>query len=155
MSTLETARAAIVAKLAALAVGVIHDHEPYAADVARLKALYLDPAAACLAGWFVQRTATREVRTAIGRSVEFVDWRIRGYRALSEADASELEFDARIETIRDAFRGDPTLGGAVADSSNGEDEGPEGVQLEESGPVLFAGVLCHAATLRLTTMNVL
>lgn len=148
-------RAAIAAKLAALGIGVVHDHEPYAADLSRLKALYQDPASGRLNGWFVRRTATHEFGTALGRFVERVTWQIRGYYALNEADGSELAFDAQIEAIRDGFRVDPTLGGAVHDTSDGEEGGAAGIQVDESGPVLFAGVLCHAATLRLTTMNAL
>lgn len=155
MSHLDATRAAIVAKLQALAIGVVHDHEPYVADLAGLKALYQDPDGGRLNGWYVRRVATRELASAIGRFVEIVSWQIRGYRALAEAEASELAFDAQIEAIRDAFRHDETLGGAVHDTAEGDVGGAAGIQLEESGPVLFAGVLCHAARLRLTTMNAL
>jgi hypothetical protein len=33
------------------------------------------------------------------------------------------------------------------------DEGDAGVQVPESGPVMFAGVLCHAARLTLATRH--
>lgn len=154
MSHLASTRAAIVAKLAALDIGVVHDHEPYAASLPALQALYQDADSGRLNGWHVRRVATREVATAIGRSVETVVWRIRGYYALAEAEGSELAFDDQIEAIRDAFRDDPTLGGAVHDTAEGE-RGPTGIQVEDAGPVMFAGVLCHAATLSLTTMNAL
>ncbi|MCB1908811.1 MAG: hypothetical protein KDH15_15705 [Rhodocyclaceae bacterium] len=153
MSQLEPTRAAIVAKLAVLGIGVVHDHEPYAATLAALQALYQDPDSGRLNGWHVRRVATRELSAAIGCYLEYVSWQIRGYFALSEADGSERAFDAQIEAIRDAVRADPTLGGAVGNTAEDDDEA--GVQVQESGPVMFAGVLCHAATLRLVTINAL
>lgn len=151
MNRVETIRAAIVAKLAAVPnVGMTHDHEPYAKDLRALQALYAYPidGGQQLRGWFVQRVATPEMSLAIGRNWRDVKWRIRGYMALAEEAGTELAFDALIEALCDAVRGDETLGGVCASTVTDQ---AAGLQLVNAGPVMFAGVLCHAAELSLTT----
>lgn len=149
--SLDTARAAIVAQLNAIPdIGRVHDRERYVADMVGLKALYVADIGGQqqLRGWYVRRVATPQTSRALGRYERTYAWHIRGFMALSDAEASELAFDALIEAICARFRADETLGGAVASTVI---EGEAGIQVKESGPVLFAGVLCHAATLTLAT----
>ena len=54
---------------------------------------------------------------------------------------------AVVQTAGRAYRLDPTLGGAAVLSPA---EGA-GIDLTDSTPVVFTGVLCHSATLQLTT----
>lgn len=147
--SLEAVRAAIVARLRAVpGVGVVHDHERYVADQEGLAALYVSGAQ--LLGWYVRRLRSLETSPALGRYVETTAWRIQGFMGLADADsgASELAFDALIESIREAFRTDETLGGMVASTVTDD---AAGIQVEQSGPVMFCGHLCHGATLSLTT----
>jgi hypothetical protein len=151
MSAIDLPRAAIVANLESIAdIGRVHDHEPYAADLQTLQAFYLATIAGVpqLRGWYVRRTATKETSRALGRYEELVSWKIQGFLALNEAARSEFAFDTLLEAIRDAFRSDETLSGTVVTTVT--DEGA-GVQVAMSGPVMFAGVLCHGATLTLAT----
>lgn len=153
MPTVEQIRDAHVAKIAAIPdIGKVHGHERYAAQQADMKALYVATIAGRdqLRGWFVRRVRTGETSDALGRYVVTHTWDIRGYLALEDGAASEKAFDALIEAIRDAYRSDENLGGLV--SSTVVDEGA-GVQVEESAPVLFAGVLCHSARLKLYTRH--
>jgi hypothetical protein len=149
-------RAAIKAKIAGVAsMGQVHDYERYAKDQSALKNLYKSAAQTGerIYGWFVSRRATREWFVDTGRWVADVDWKMHGLMSLDDADASEKKLDVQVELIRDAFRHDDTLGGAVATLcvANGNEPGLSGVQVDEIGPVLFAGVLCHRARLALTT----
>lgn len=154
MSELTDLRAAIVAKLQGIAgIGVVHDHERYAHAMDTLKALYVPAGEQQLRGWFVRRVGIHEVSAGGSRRVQTVTWRIQGVMALDDASASELAFDALIETITDTFRADPTLGGLVL-TPKPEDE-DAGVQVVDSGPVMFANVLCHAARLALTTRQLI
>lgn len=147
----ETTRAAIVATMQAVPdVGVVHDRERYAATHAALRALYVVDTAAGeqLRGWHVRRLAFRVERNGANRRRVFTTWRIRGFMALQDAAESELVFDALVDAVRAALDTDSSLGGAVMSTLHDGEPGP---QLDSSGPVMFAGVLCHSADLRLIT----
>ena len=129
-------------------IGVVHGFERYANDLGKLKAHYLwtNPATnePEIRGWFLRRLSTAE-----GEGQRVVGWRVQGYLSLEDGAASELEFDALIERIGEAFRDRETLIEHVfLNSANGD---VDGLQVDESGPVIFAGVLCHGAQLRLVT----
>ena len=59
------------------------------------------------------------------------------------AAAGEVASRFTVEAIRDALRADLTLGGVVMLPDKDDTAGPTVV----AGPVLFAGVLCHSATI--------
>tara|TARA_B100001105_G_scaffold251204_1_gene240607 strand:+ start:15540 stop:16019 length:480 start_codon:yes stop_codon:yes gene_type:complete len=151
MSSLAAHRAAILAKLQTVAqLGVLHDEEPYARDNAAFQAKYLwdlGSGQKQLRGWFFRRTATREMTLGVGRVMNAHTWRLQGFMALNPPDSGKT-FDGLIEAMRQAFRADETLGGIAAP---GPLNNPTGVQVLDSGPVSFTGVLCHGATLQLTT----
>lgn len=154
MPTLTQIRDAIQGVLAGVpGIGPVHKFERYLKREAELQALYVSGGQ--LKGWLIRRLSTREQALAVGRTVVTHRWQIRGYRAIDDATQSELAFDDTIEAIRDAFRADETLGGLVKglEESAGQGGDVAGVQLADSGPVLFAGVLCHAARLSLTTWH--
>lgn len=150
-------RAAIVAKLNSVSgIGVVHSYERYASDLAKLKALYCPTGETTVRGWYVRRLATLETGNIQSNTVEQIRWRIQGVMALDDDAASELTFDAFIEAIRDAFSQDESLGGVVDQCSEpGNDNGESCIQLDDAGPVMFGGVLCHGARLRLTTVRYL
>lgn len=151
---LEAVRAAIVARLNTVPdVGVVHDYQRYAGDLRKLAALYVTEVGGRpqLRGWYVSRVATVETSAVSGSYAATHEWVLRGYMALDDAAESEIVFDRLVEQIREAFRGDDGLGGLVGsivfDGSEGSTAGVQ-AQLE---PVMFAGVLCHAARLTLRT----
>lgn len=146
-------RAAIVARMNTVAnIGRVHAYQRYSSNSAAFAELYSVTIGGVkqIRGWWVSRIATRETSDAIGRYVITHTWRIHGYRSLDDAAASETEFDSLIEALRDAFRIDDNLGGVV--SSTVVDEG-SGLQIDEQAPVMFCGVLCHAARGRLFTRH--
>ncbi|AWI78583.1 hypothetical protein CEW87_03935 [Parazoarcus communis] len=151
--TTETTRAAIVGLLNAVpGIGVVHAYERYAAKHPELRALYVVQTGAGteqLRGWYVRRLSFRVERDGMDGRRVFTTWLIRGVMALQDSTQSELEFDALVDSIRRAFEDDATLGGAV--TSTLTPDGEIGAQLTGAGPVMFAGVLCHAADLTLTT----
>lgn len=151
-------RAAIVALLASVPdIGIVHDRERYAANEAAFRDLYLYRSGtpeAQLRGWWVRRVATFEASPHVGRTLNVHTWSIRGYTAFRDGEATELVFDALIEQFRALVRTDPTLGGACEVGPLGENE-PDGVQVTDAGPVMFAGVLCHSALLQLKTWSYL
>lgn len=157
MSDLAVIRAALCALMAGVPdVGHVHAYERYAREEAKFKELYVyTPATGHkqVRGWHVRRAVTQERSLGVGRTLVKHTWRVRGYMALSDADASELVFDALIEALRDALRADPGLGGLC--QQNPADDGDDGLQVVDSSPALFCGVLCHTATLELSTWSYL
>lgn len=146
---LERIRNAIAEKIKDVpGTGVVHLYERYAKTEKDFKLLYA-PCGGQLVGFHIRRLTRTEVKT-IERAIENT-WQIRGLMALDDAQASEIVFDGLIENLCEAFRHDPTLGGAVARPRL--DEGDGILQLTESAPVLFSGVLCHSARLNLTTLH--
>ena len=139
-------RAAIVARLQSVpGIGRVHAYEPYAASDAPFRELYA--IGGKILGWHLRRVGRREVND---ENEVHTDWEIRGFMALADGGASELAFDALLEAIFDAWRADPTLGGLAMWP---KDEGSFVPDLADSGPAMFAGVLCHAARLRLLTRH--
>lgn len=151
MPTISQIRDAIAGKIAAVpGSGVVHSFERYSKREADFRPFYED--AGTIRGWHVRRATTSETVPARGRHVVDHRWQIRGYRALDDATASERAFDELVEALRDAFRADETLGGVVATINIGEQAG---LQVEDSGPVMFAGVLSHSVRCALTTRHFL
>jgi len=153
-ATVEELRAAIKAKVAGVAgIGQVHDYERYLKDQSKLAALYQSSAqaGARLYGWHIRRVRTFETLIDTGRNYADHFWRMRGFMSIEDADATEKKFDVQIEAIRAAFRADPTLANICDTHFQEANANQGGVQLEESEPVLFCGVLCHAARLSLIT----
>ncbi|QIL83985.1 hypothetical protein G7047_19260 [Diaphorobacter sp. HDW4A] len=158
-STLAATRLAIVELLGSVPdVGIVHRCERYAGDDSAYKRLYLyRPSAASdafgeeahIRGWHVRRTATKEVNSN-GRILNEHTWTIRGYMSFKDGIESELIFDELVENMRDAFRFARL--GVPAVIGNGVFE-ERGVQVVSTGPVFFAGALCHSAALEFASRN--
>lgn len=147
--SLETIRAAIVARLNTVpGIGRVYGYERFASGEKLFRDLYAS--AGRILGWYVRRVARRATRTADATYEVQYDWQVRGFLSLEDAGASELAFDALIEAAIESLNSDPTLGGLVADTTT---ERGAGAQLSDAGPVMFTGVLCHGATLTLTTVH--
>lgn len=149
MPTATEIRDAIVAKLQTVAgIGVVHGFERYAEQVPKFKELYVQ--AGKVNGWLVRRASWRRAPFSNERRMVITRWQIRGYSSLLDGDQSELAFDLVLDRIADAFDADETLGDLLYAS---DADNLAGIQLEDSGPVMFAGVLCHSARLALTTIH--
>jgi hypothetical protein len=130
-------------------IGVVHLHERYAADLAKLKQLYGYDGH--VRGWFIRRTAVRETGIALPRYLEVNRWQIRGVLSLNDETSTELVMDSLIEGVRDVIRDNPSLNNTVTKTGLLQPNAERGLQLEDFGPVMFGGVLCHGARLSLTT----
>lgn len=157
--SLDAIRTQLRALIAAVPnIGQVHDRERYVREEAKFRQLYLyTPAGGQeqLRGWWLRRSGTEERSLAVGRTLNVHTWQIRGYMTLNDEQASELAFDALIEASRDAVRADPTLGGVCMQSPLAGGNNTDGLQVLESAPVLFCGVLCHSALLELKTWSYL
>lgn len=153
MATVAQIREAIRVKLAGLSgIGKVHDYERFAADETAFQALYYDTASGRIKGWNFYREATPESDLNNGEVRRIHAWRITGVMGLDDADATGKLFDDLVDLIATAFRTDRTLGGLVLDVKDLDQEyGASGIQVEAIEPVMFAGVLCHRAKLKLVT----
>ncbi|MEW8522553.1 MAG: hypothetical protein AB2552_05820 [Candidatus Thiodiazotropha endolucinida] len=126
--------------------GQVHTFERYANDRSDMKAFY--QTGTQLLGWNIRRVRTLERSDYLGDWMRSYRWEIRGYLSIDDSEMTELQFDRLIEAICDAFRADDKLGGLVDTCIIGNEAG---IQVLESYPVMFAGVLCHSAKLALNT----
>lgn len=146
-------RAAIAATLNTVAdIGQVLIYTAFADREPAMRAAYvarLADGTEQLRGWRIRRTGWTE--RSDGVLIERrTRWRIEGFVALGDGGASELVFDDLLDAISDAFAADVTLG----DTVQGCDlEDAAGIQAEDLGPVMFAGVLCHEARLSLETLE--
>lgn len=139
-------------------VGQVHNRERYVREEGKFRQLYLyTPAGGSeqIRGWWLRRVGTQERTLGVGRNLEVHTWQVRGYMSLNDTDASEVVFDGLIEAMRNAVRADPTLGGVCEQSPLQDGDGSDGLQVVDSAPVLFCGVLCHSALLELRTWSYL
>lgn len=157
MSSVAQIRAALYLMVAAVAdVGLVYDRERYVRDEAKFRALFIYTPAGGepqVRGWWLRRTKTQEYSANTQRVINVHSWVIRGYMALNDEAGSELDFDDLVEAIRTNYRADPTLGGVCQLGPLQGADGSDGIQLDDTGPVSFCGVLCHSAALSLRTWS--
>lgn len=150
MSKLDDIRAAIVAKVNTVpGIGQVHNYERYAKQASAFISLY--ESSGRVLGWNVRRVRKTQVGPTFGHVEVANEWEIKGFMALNDVSSSEISFDNLVESIGDAFLGDITLGGVV--DSLAKEDGTQGIQVLESAPVMFNGVLCHMAKLQLFTLH--
>lgn len=138
-------------------IGAVHSYQRYADREKQLAELYQHNGR--LHGWYVQRVSVVEKVLAKGINSEQSTWLVRGYLAINDATASELEFDVLLDAVRDAFRTDGfdpwramTDGDEISLMYTDQPAKEQlGFAVLDSQPVLFAGVLCHSAQCQIIT----
>ncbi len=131
-------------------IGKVQPYQRYASRNNKLDDFYKDEPKGQIRGWFVRQGSWRQSLQVASCSERTRIWRIQGFMSLNDDQQSEVVFDDLLERINAAFMADRTLGGTVKRIG---DNNEYGIQLDDVGPVMFAGVLCHGAKLRLTTLT--
>lgn len=150
--TLTQIRDAIAAKVAGVSnIGKVHKFERFAKGEKDFRAMYDHNGQ--IRGWNIRRIARTETSPALGTLNVVNKWRISGFVSLEDSAESELVFDGLVEGLCAAFRADETLGDLIAGTVL-ENPNVAGLQVEDSGPVMFAGVLCHSARCILYTWHI-
>lgn len=145
-------RAALFATLQAVPnIGVVHAYERVSNDLAKLKQLYYSEAHSQIRGWFIRRVRVREIGLMLPRYLEVTDWQIRGFMAIDDSAETELTMDTLIEAVRYQVRTNSTLSATVLKLGLLQKDAERGLQLEDFGPYMFGGVLCHGVRFALTT----
>lgn len=131
-------------------IGVVHAYERFSVKEKDFRDHYTRDGQ--LLGWHIRRGVIKEAVFDTQYNRVRIKWHIRGLAALVDAKASELILDSLVDAICQEFRRTPELktvhGRAYARTKSEEGAG---IQVEESGPVMFAGVLCHSVRLSLMT----
>ena len=113
--------------------------------------------------WEVVRARVRQERFGGARVWRVTAlWLVEGFRVWSAGAAEERLWNARLDALAQAFRGDPALGGLVASlskpgRSDGDEPGRaavEGLQVRRAGRMAHAGgAVMRGALCRLTTVH--
>ena len=120
--------------------GIVHKFQRFATQESKLRELYISNGK--LRGWHISRPARGLIRTDFERRFDLSDtWLLRGFLALADGNESELEFDTVLDNLHAALLADPTLGGRVEYTAVSS----LSANIQDAGPVMFAGVLCHSA----------
>lgn len=150
MSVYADILADIVAKLEAVpGVGLVHDYERQAVDLAKFIALFKHEPSGQIRGWEVTRRAVPEHRRgAIFRHHRFV---LNGYLGLKDADATSKAMQELADAVCDAFReAVPADPAAPWLYQNGDEPEESPCQVERIEDRMFGGVLCHCAEIALS-----
>lgn len=118
--------------------GVGHRYQRWAETYEQFLDLFKD-AAGRINGFCITRDRAGEKTVTTSHNERIHRIRMRFYRGLNDADASELDFQQYIDDTCTAFRSKRTLNGAAADTTP--------VQVEVIDNRMFGGVLCHFAEL--------
>ncbi|ABF42416.1 hypothetical protein Acid345_3415 [Candidatus Koribacter versatilis Ellin345] len=106
-------------------------------DEASFKAAYLDTTVSPprIRAWALTRESTSSIENKVHNDKDTHLIVMRGYFGLVDANATDEEFQDKIEDVREAFRHDRKLGGAVYWT------GP--VQVRQAVTGVICGVLVH------------
>jgi hypothetical protein len=106
-------------------------------------------------GWIVTRTRTAQRQTTMGAVERAHVFLIRGVYGLKDDQATELTFQALVDSIVEKFTPDSTLDGAC--ETTHPDWGPmanaAGLQADTVEHRMFGKVLCHYAECRLCAVE--
>src|SRR3990172_1080001 len=112
-------------------IGIVHDYDRYVNDWNKLLSLFKPTTQAKINGWVITRTATPAQWSAIARRHRVHSFLIRGFYSHDDASASEITFQALIESIYEAFEDNETLTGTCETTSPdfGPETGKAGIQV--------------------------
>lgn len=148
MSNISSIRDAIKAVMDTVTdVGQVQSFERFAKRTSAFKDFYLYQGQ--IRGWHIRRMRTPASSGGIGLYDEIYNWQLRGFMSLSDENKSERDFDELIERVVLVFRDNDTLNGTVTTCIVAE---TAGVQVERTGHVMLAGVLCHEVVLTLNCL---
>lgn len=135
-------------------VGKVHDYERYADDWDSLISLFVATIEGSeeMRGWTISLSDVRQEQESFGtfggdNTLEVTyTYRIRGFMAVSDSDASEKTFAALVLAIMSALNASASLHSSVRDNgSGGEFYGPPCQARFDFR--MFGDVLCHYAEL--------
>lgn len=134
---------------------IVHDYERWTNLPDALLALFKPSGEPHLRAWIFKPVQAIERPWSHAARVVWHPFLFRFVYSLVDSEGSEKVALAEIETVRAAFRGNPTLGGACMTTAPtaGSFNGLAGLQLEKQEQTFLGGVMCHYAELRLVAQE--
>jgi len=131
-------------------VDVVHQYQRWSSDWKKFLDLFRD-ANGTINGWIITRNATPEKWLTNVKYLRVYEFTINGIYGLKDDIETELAFQALIEDICDAFRGNDTLNDTCETIAPelGSLAGHAGIQVAAVENRMFGGVLCHFCDLKL------
>ena len=128
-------------------VGVVNGYERYSKRKHELLKHY--QADGRVKGWFIRR-ARKIIRRDGSDKTVAIHWQIHGFWSLEDEDGTEEKLAELVDDLIETFATKPDLDGVVTEINDGNQYG---LAQDESGPVMFAGVLCNSVRLSLVTIE--
>lgn len=128
-------------------IGKVYDYERYANNDSDFIKLFKDASSGRILGGEISRSSCAAEKISSIEEESGHGFIIRYYMGVEDAAKTEIFFNAKIEQIRAAFRGNNTLSGNCLDIS-----ALTATVIEVRS---FGGVLCHYAELRMTVAELL
>lgn len=145
----EAIRDAIKARLDDITdIGKIEPSERYAKSHRDLKVFYA--VGDLIKGGFIRRTGFISKSPDDYTYIEKSSWEIHYMHSWVDPDSGDA-FELMLDLIAREFEQDVTLGGVVQTTKEGDQAA---IQLLNSGPAMFAGILVHNATMSLKTLDI-
>lgn len=150
MSRFTEIRAAINTRLEAVpGIGKIQPFERFSKNNRTLKEFYA--VGNKIDGGFVRRVRRNSISPNDTVFERTTHWEIVYIRSWRDSLQSSDKFNELLDAIAEAFETDVTLGGVVATT---KENGQAAIQLINSVPAMFAGILVHYAVMTLTTKDI-
>ena len=143
LSTIRTQIKVLIGQIITASIGTVYDYKRYCNNLATYSDLFVRGAK--VNTWEIEREGFSRDERGGDSGVERIThaFVVRGYYALDDANASDKVFqDSYVEPIATKFMDNPTLDGVV-----------EIINMPVTGnisTVMFGGVLCHSAEIRLS-----
>jgi len=128
-------------------VGIVHGYERYSKRMSALRDLYKSNNQ--IKGWFIRRSR-KVIRRDGPDKTTAIHWQIHGFWSLEDDSGTEEQMADLVDLLINAFDEKPDLDGVVTEINDGEQYG---LSQDDSGPVMFAGVLCNSVRLSLVTIE--
>ena len=128
-------------------IGLVHDYERQAADLARFILLFKDSAGKIL-GWEITRRAASE--HSAGASFRHHQMVLKGYMGLQDEQASSKAFQVLADLVCEKFRSAVSPVGAIWQYRNGDEPANAPAQIEIINDRMFGSYLCHCAEIALS-----
>ncbi|WP_010604012.1 hypothetical protein [Pseudoalteromonas maricaloris] len=142
---LNQVRTAILNVLNNANVGTFYKKERFSKNTQELKTMYAQGDA--ISGGYIRLKRRKRQNPYAPRTTVAYTFDVVFLKSFVDDEDSQEHFENAIESLDDAFAGDPLLNDLVDDLDEGDDTG---LILDDHSPVMFCGVLCHQARMRLT-----
>jgi len=137
-------RAALATLLNSVDLGVFYEKERFSKNTRDMATLYGEQ----INGGYIRLISRKRINNYDDRHVITLRYQIVYLLSFIDENDSQLTFEDNLEFFDDAFMASDEIE-PTTQASHRTDEGA-GLSVDDTQPVMFAGVLCHRALMNLT-----